>query len=98
MKYMLAIVLAVLAWATPSHGQTTSGVTASGLSYDAKGMGAPIVTGDQDQPYVRDIAGVIERGVQNGKHVSVKGSGHFVNLDNSTALNTVLTEFLMTVR
>jgi 3-oxoadipate enol-lactonase len=57
-----------------------------------------VIAGDQDLPHIRDIAGLIAKGVADGRLVEIAGAGHIVNLDATAAFNEALASFLRSVR
>jgi pimeloyl-ACP methyl ester carboxylesterase len=52
-----------------------------------------VIVGEQDFPYIKDIASVIARGVNNGRLVTITGAGHMTNLDDPGAFNAALSAF-----
>jgi 3-oxoadipate enol-lactonase len=52
-----------------------------------------VVTGGQDLDYIKDIAALIARSVVDGRHVTVPGAGHIVNLDAPAEFSDVLSTF-----
>lgn len=53
-----------------------------------------VIVGDQDLPHIREIAGVITRGVPGARLVVIPGAGHIVNLDAPGPFNNAVEAFL----
>jgi len=55
---------------------------------------ALIIVGDQDLPHIKDIAGVLQRGIAGARLETVPGAGHMVNLDAPETFNDTAAAFL----
>ena len=53
-----------------------------------------VIVGDQDFPYIKDIASVMAKGVTNGRLVTIPRAGHMTNLDEPSSFNAALSAFL----
>lgn len=53
-----------------------------------------VIVGDRDLPHIKDIAGLLARGVSNGRLVTIPGAGHIVNLDTPGPFNDAVAAFL----
>ncbi len=53
-----------------------------------------VIIGDEDFPYIKDIASVITKGVKNGRLVEIPRAGHMTNLDEPMSFNAALSAFL----
>jgi pimeloyl-ACP methyl ester carboxylesterase len=53
-----------------------------------------VIVGDQDFPYIKDIAGMIAKGVNNGRLVTIAGAGHMTNLDEPSLFDAAVSGFL----
>lgn len=52
------------------------------------------VTGAQEGPWRREVAGALAQGLPHGERASIPGAGHMANLSHAEAFNAVLTDFL----
>ena len=55
---------------------------------------AMIIVGDEDLPHIRDVAGVLQRGISGARRIDIPGAGHIVNLDALSAFNDAIAAFL----
>jgi pimeloyl-ACP methyl ester carboxylesterase len=53
-----------------------------------------VVLGDKDLPHIKEIAGLLARGVGGARLVTIPGAGHIVNLDAADAFNKAVLAFL----
>lgn len=53
-----------------------------------------VITGEEDLPYIADIAALIAKGVANGRHVVIRGAGHILNLDAPAEFSTAISDFV----
>ena len=53
-----------------------------------------VVLGDKDLPHIKEIAGLLARGVGGARLVTIPGAGHIVNLDAADAFNRSVLAFL----
>lgn len=53
-----------------------------------------VIVGDQDLPHIREIAGVITKGVPGARQVVIPGAGHIVSLDAPGPFNNAVEAFL----
>jgi pimeloyl-ACP methyl ester carboxylesterase len=53
-----------------------------------------VVLGDKDLPHIKEIAGLLARGVAGARLVTIPGAGHIINLDAPDAFNKALAAFL----
>ena len=53
-----------------------------------------VVLGDKDLPHIREIAGLLARGVAGARLVTIPAAGHIVNLDAPDAFNKSVLAFL----
>ena len=53
-----------------------------------------VIVGEQDLPYIKDVARLLVEGIPGARQVSIPAAGHLVNLDASTAFNRAVDGFL----
>ena len=53
-----------------------------------------VVLGEKDLPHIKEIAGLLARGVGGARLVTIPGAGHIVNLDAAEAFNQSVLAFL----
>ena len=53
-----------------------------------------VVLGDKDLPHIKEIAGLLARGVGGARLVTIPAAGHIVNLDAADAFNRSVLAFL----
>jgi len=55
---------------------------------------ALVILGDQDLPHIKDVAGLLVKGIAGAKLVTIPRAGHIANLDAPEAFNQALDSFL----
>jgi 3-oxoadipate enol-lactonase len=53
-----------------------------------------VILGGGDLPHIKEIAGLLAKGIAGARLVTIPGAGHIVNLDAPDAFNRAATEFL----
>jgi pimeloyl-ACP methyl ester carboxylesterase len=53
-----------------------------------------VVVGEQDMPYIKDVARLLVEGIPGARQISIPGAGHLVNLDATAAFNQAVDGFL----
>jgi 3-oxoadipate enol-lactonase len=53
-----------------------------------------VIVGEQDLPHIREIAGVLARGITSARLITIPGAGHIVNLDAPDPFNEAAVAFL----
>ena len=55
---------------------------------------ALVIPGEQDLPHIKDIAGLLVKGIAGARLVTIPRAGHMANLDAPEAFNQALDSFL----
>ncbi|MDH3292179.1 MAG: alpha/beta fold hydrolase [Gemmatimonadota bacterium] len=55
---------------------------------------ALVIVGDQDLPYIQDVARILDEDITGAELVTIPGAGHIVNLDTPVAFNDAVLAFL----
>ena len=53
-----------------------------------------VILGGEDLPHIKEIAGLLVKGIGGARLVTIPGAGHMVNLDAREAFNAALGDFL----
>jgi 3-oxoadipate enol-lactonase len=55
-----------------------------------------VILGGEDLPHIKEIAGLLAKGITGGRLVTIPGAGHMTNLDAPAAFNRSVDDFLAT--
>ena len=55
-----------------------------------------VILGDQDLPHIKEIAGLLVKGIAGARLVTIAGAGHITNFDARDAFNAAVESFLNT--
>jgi len=53
-----------------------------------------MILGERDLPHIKDVAGLLVKGIAGAKLVTIPRAGHIANLDAPEAFNQALDSFL----